>query len=69
MRDVSPGQENEGVGHDVAEGNRTKTHVVVQGIVNVEQNPTVPSSSDGWVRDEAGAGEPGNPAKNGGAAP
>ncbi|MDP3565419.1 MAG: hypothetical protein Q8R70_13120 [Methanoregula sp.] len=68
MRDVSPVQENEGAGHDVAEGNRTKTHVVVPGIVNVEHITTLPCSSDGWVREEAGTGNPGNPVTNGGAA-
>ena len=69
MRDVSPEQENEGAGHDVAEGNVIEIHVVVPGIVNVEHITTVPYSSGSWVRKAAGAGNTGNPVTTEGTAP
>ena len=69
MQNVSPGTENEGTGRNVAEGNKIGTHVIVPGIVNVEQISSNPQASfEAGCKAMAGRGLPGNPTTSGGAA-
>jgi hypothetical protein len=70
MQNVSPKTGNEEAGRDVAEGNTIGTHVVVPGIVNVEQKHSSPEDLSGaGGKGRAGTGQPGYTSANGGAAP
>jgi hypothetical protein len=60
MQNVSPKMGNEEAGRDVAEGYKIGTHVIVPGIVNVEQtisSPEDPSRVGGNGRDGTGQRE------------
>ena len=50
MQNVSPKTGNEEAGRDVAEGYKVGTHVVVPGIVNVEQTISSPEDLSGVER-------------------